>query len=184
MRLKHRLHDCLRDQHGFTLAELLVVLCLMAVLSGFFLQSFVFVMTQFQHRMALLELEDNLAMAIDYLVTDGANSIAVKDCNAEQLTLLTEDAVIIYTIGTDLQAKEHFYDLTGKILYRRESTQVNRQPMVNFISGFCVSYYDSTGAATSDPDCVSMVDIQLEGVWNDTVVQKRQIICLKDSDYL
>ena len=28
---------------------------------------------------------------------------------------------------------EHLYPLEGKILYRKESTQWNRQPMANFI---------------------------------------------------
>ena len=174
----------LRSQSGFTLVELLVVLCLLSVLFSFFLQTFLFAMAQFHNRMALMELEENLAIAADAIASDGVNSIAVETCEPDSLILLTETDRIVYTIAQDLQAKEHLYKLTGKTFYRRENTQGTRQPMANFISAFCVSYYDCTGEETFDADSVDIVKVQLKGQWNDTLVQKQLIVRLKDSDYL
>lgn len=184
MQCRQKAHDKLHSTAGFTLTELLVVICLLGLLSGFFLQCFVFVMEQYRNRIALLELEDNLCMAMDFLAADFEKTVAVSGCNGSSLTLQTNDGKIYYTVGTDTQAKEHFYDLEGKIFYRRENTQKNRQPMANFISNFSVVYYDETGTPTETDSTVETVEILLEGTWNDTVIQQRQFARLKDSDYL
>ena len=149
-----------------------MVLCLFALLSGFFLNCFVFAMNQYHHSIALMELEDNLGNAMDWLSADLADTIAVLECKADGLSLQTAEKKIYYTTGTDTQAKEHFYDLTGKIFYRREHTQKNRQPMANFITGFYITYYDEQGTLTSYAANVKMVDILLEGTWHDTVLSK------------
>lgn len=179
IRLSHKLHG----KGGFTMAEMLVVLCLLALLSGFFLQCYVFVMEQYRHRIALMELEENLTIAMDLIAADFAEAIGVADCSVDSLSILKSDGTVYYTTGTDTQAKEHFYDLTGKILYRRENTQWNRQPMANFISGFCVSYYNQVGEYTAHSSDVSAVEVKLEGTWNDTVITQRHIAELKDSYY-
>lgn len=168
---------------GFTLAEMLVVLCLTAILSGFLIQCFVFVMDQYRNRIALMELEENLSISMDFIAKDLADCTGVFECNADSLTVVKEDGVVYYTTGTDTQAKAHFYDLTGKILYRREHTQWNRQPMANFVSRLCVNYYDSTGVCTTDDKSVYLVEVELEGVWNDTVIVQRQIARIQDSKY-
>ena len=184
MQIQKTVHDKLAGNTGFTLTEVLVVLCLFALLSGFFLNCFVFAMEQYQHSIALLELEDNLYNSMDWLASDLAETIAVSDCNASGLTLETAEGKIYYTLGTDTQAKEHFYDLTGKIFYRRETTQKNRQPMANFISCFRVTYFDELGNPTEHAPSVKTVEILLEGTWNDTVISQRQAVRLKDSNYL
>ena len=184
MGLPKMLSEKLSAQSGFTLTECLVVLCLLALLSGALLHGFVFAMDQYQRSIALLELEDNLCNAMDWLARDLANSTAISACSADSLTIQTEEGKIYYTTGTDTQAKEHFYNLTGKIFYRRESTQKNRQPMANFISSFYVTSYDETGKITVIPSNVKIVEVLLEGVWNDTVRSKRQVVRLYDSDYL
>lgn len=180
MQIQNKLHS----QRGVTLAELLVVMCLLAVLMGFFLQSFGFVLSQFQYRMALMELEDNLSLAAEWIASDGANSARVDACQKESLILQCFDGAVTYTIDSDPQAKEHFYNLTGKILYRRESTQRNRQPMANFISEFRITYYDACGIETEDADCVALVEVLLKGQWNAAKAEKRQWIRLKDTAYL
>ncbi len=168
---------------GFTLTEMLVVLCLVAVLSGFFLQCFIFVMEQYQSRMALLELDDNLSIAMDYIAMDLADCIGVSGCSTDSLTILHPDGAIYYTTGTDPQEKAHFYDLKGKILYRRENTQRNRQPMANFVSRLCVNYYDRAGIRTADAASVYIIEVELEGIWNETTVKQRQIARIQDSRY-
>lgn len=184
MHLERTVRNKLTNHAGFTLTEMLVVICLFALLSGFFLNCFVFAMEQYQYCIALMELEDNLNNAMDWLATDLAESIAVSDCSESGLTLQTAEGKIYYTLGTDTQAKEHFYDLTGKIFYRRENTQKNRQPMANFISCFRVTYYDEMGNLTESATSVTTVEILLEGTWRDTVISQRQIARLNDSDYL
>lgn len=172
-----------KDNAGFTLVEVLVTICLLSLLFGFFLQCFVFVMEQYRCRIALLELEENISIAIDLLETDLSQTIGVSACNHDSLTIQQMDGMIYYTLGTDTQSKDHFYDLTGKILYRRESTQWNRQPMANFISSFRVIYYDEDANPTEQASLVKSIEIQLEGIWNHTVIRRSQIIRLKDSHY-
>lgn len=173
---------CYKD--GFTLAEVLVVMLLLSILSGFFLQCFTFVMEQYRYRIALLELEENLSISMDLIAKDLSDAIGVTDCNSGSLTLQMRDKKVYYTIGTDQQADEHFYDLKGKILYRRENTQRNRQPMLNYISRFTVTYYDEEGNCATDSDRVSTVAVELEGTWNETVLTQKRIVRLKDSNYL
>ena len=181
---RNDIRKLLHRQQGVTLAELLVVLSLLSILFGFFLRCFVFSMEQYQYRTAFLELQDNLAIAIDLIASDVAEGTAVLDCNEEKLSLQKGARKVYYDLGTDLQATEHFYDLEGKILYRRESTQWNRQPMANFISRFAIIYYDSNGAVTERADKVAVIEVVLESQWKQSMIQQRQILRLKDSDYL
>ena len=109
-----------------------MVICITSMLLSFFLQCFFTVSEQHKQRSAMLELQDNLSLAIELLTRDIARSTSVLDCHAQQLTLQQEN-IISYSLGTDRQAQEHLYALEGKILYRQESTQGNRQPMANFI---------------------------------------------------
>lgn len=171
------------SKKGFTLAEMLVVLILLCTLSGFFLQSFTFVMEQYQHRLALLELEENLSISMEYIAKDLSESIGVVACKSDSLKLQTLDGKVDYTLGTDQQADEHFYDLKGKILYRRENTQQNRQPMANYISCFRIVYYDENGNYTEESSQVCAVEILLEGQWKETVITQKRIARLKDSYY-
>lgn len=177
-------HKKLNSCAGFTFTELLVVLCLFALLSGFFLNCFVFAMEQYRNSIALMELEDNLCISMDCIASDLRETTAVLNCSTDSLNLQTVDCKVYYTRGTDTQAKEHFYDLTGKILYRRENTQINRQPMANFISDVCVNYYDELGNPTEQASNVKIVEILLEGTWNETVISKALAVRLNDSDYL
>ena len=177
-------HIKLYSQRGMTVAEVLVVICLLAVLSRFFLQCFVFVQDQYRHRIALLELEDNISISLEWLERDLLASIGVSSCSQDSLTLAMPDGMVYYTVGTDTQAKEHFYELKGKILYRRESTQKNRQPLTNFISRFYVTYYDKLGNKTTDVAKVCAVQIVVEGTWKDTVLTQQLAARWNDSDYL
>lgn len=102
-----------RVKQGFTLPELLVVLFLLSLLSSFLLRCFAAVATQQEQRLALLELENNLAIAQSWLGDDIAKSSAVLDCAAEQLTL-QQDQLVSYTLGTDQQITEHLYPLEEK----------------------------------------------------------------------
>lgn len=177
------MHHRICNKKGFTLVEMLVVIILLSILSGFFLQCFTFMVEQYHHRIALLELEENLSIAMDLIVKDLSESVGVSNCEANSLTLQTLDKKIYYTLGTDQQADEHFYDLKGKILYRRENTQINRQPMANFISRFTAVYYDASGNCTEDISQVRVVAVALEGQWNETVITQKRIVRLKDAYY-
>lgn len=183
MQIWKRIQDKSKKNDGFTLAELLVVFCLLAILSGFFVQCFVFVLDQYRNRIALLELEENMSISMELIAKDLADCTGVSGCSADSLTVLKSDGAVYYTIGTDTQAKDHFYDLKGKILYRRENTQRNRQPMANFVSRLCIHYYDSTGTATIDDTEVYLVEVELEGIWKDTPIVYRQIARIQDSQY-
>ncbi len=185
---QYKLGQKITTTKGFTLAELLVVLILLSLLLTFFLQCFFFVMHQYQGRMALLELDDNLSIGIEHIAANGANSVAVTGCNTDVLVMKyvigTTENTVRYAIGTDTQADLHLYDLTGKVLRFRKGPTGKQEPIANFISDFRVTYYDHMGNVTTEIDRVHAVDVQLEGQWNNTTIQKRRVIRLKTSNYL
>lgn len=183
MKQRNRLRDKVKNNSGFTLIELLVTLCLLSVLSGFMLQCFTFVMEQYRNRMDLLELEENLSISLDVIATDMADCIGVSGCNTENLTVRKTDKTVYYSTGTDEQSKEHFYNLTGKILYRKENILGNRQPMANFLFPLCITYYDSTGTITTDDTKVHLVAVEVKGEWKDTIIKQQQIFKIADSQY-
>lgn len=173
----------LKGQQGFTLAEVLVVLSLLSLLSIFFLRCFFFVAEQQQQHNARLELEDNLMIAASLLAEDISKSTAVLDCESQQL-VLQQTKIIYYNLGEDQQANAHAYPLEGKVLYRRENTQSSRQPMANFISNLDITYLDKNGEKTMDADTVCAIELVLEGRWREKVFQQRQIVRLEGMDYL
>lgn len=59
-----------QKQAGFTLPELLVVLFLLSLLSAFLMQCLFTLTEQQKQRLAFLELEDNLNLAMDWLKED------------------------------------------------------------------------------------------------------------------
>lgn len=173
----------IKGRQGFTLAEVLVVLSLLSLLSVFFLRCFFFVAEQQQQHNARLELEDNLMIAASLLAEDISKSTAVLGCESQQL-ILQQTKIIYYNLGEDQQASAHVYPLEGKILYRREHTQQSRQPMANFISDLVVTYLDKNGEKTTEADRVCAVEFVLEGYWRERVFQQRQIVRLEGVDYL
>ena len=172
-----------KTQQGFTLAEVLVVLSLLSLLSVFFLRCFFFVAEQQQQHNARLELEDNLMIAASLLAEDISRSTAVLGCESQEL-VLQQTKTIYYNLGEDQQASAHVYPLEGKILYRREHTQQSRQPMANFISDLVVTYLDKNGEKTTEADRVCAVEFVLKGCWRERVFQQRQIVRLEGVDYL
>lgn len=172
-----------KGRQGFTLAEVLVVLSLLSLLSVFFLRCFFFVAEQQQQHNARLELEDNLMIAASLLAEDISRSTAVLGCESQEL-VLQQTKTIYYNLGEDQQASAHVYPLEGKILYRREHTQQSRQPMANFISDMVLTYFDKDGEKTTDADRVCAVEFVLEGYWREMVFQQRQIVRLEGVDYL
>lgn len=173
----------IKGRQGFTLAEVLVVLSLLSLLSVFFLRCFFFVAEQQQQHNARLELEDNLMIAASLLAEDISKSTAVLGCESQQL-ILQQTKIIYYNLGEDQQASAHVYPLEGKILYRREHTQQSRQPMANFISDLVVTYLDKNGEKTTEADRVCAVEFVLKGCWRERVFQQRQIVRLEGVDYL
>lgn len=171
------------SQRGFTLPEMLVVICITSMLLSFFLQCFFTVSEQHKQRSAMLELQDNLSLAIELLTRDIARSTSVLDCHAQQLTLQQEN-IISYSLGTDRQAQEHLYALEGKILYRQESTQGNRQPMANFIDTITFQYLDQRGFPVKDADLVQAVYVKISGQWQGKTIQQEQIVRLAGTAYL
>ena len=172
-----------KGQQGFTLAEVLVVLSLLSLLSVFFLRCFFFVAEQQQQHNARLELEDNLMIAASLLAEDISRSTAVLGCESQEL-VLQQTKTIYYNLGEDQQASAHVYPLEGKILYRREHTQQSRQPMASFISDLVVTYLDKNGEKTTEADRVCAVEFVLKGCWRERVFQQRQIVRLEGVDYL
>jgi prepilin-type N-terminal cleavage/methylation domain-containing protein len=172
-----------RDTRGFTLPEVLVVLCLLSILLPFLLRCFFTIAEQQKQRTALGELEDNLLIAAETLTGDIAGSTAVLSCEENQL-VLQKKTVIYYTLGTDEQAKEHFYPLEGKILYRRESSQWNRQPMANFLETLTFFYLDDQGQPTLEAAAVRAVGFCITGLWQEQRLERTQIIRLAGNDYL
>lgn len=102
----------------------------------------------------------------------------------EQLVLQQPRTGIQYTLGIDQQATEHLYPLEGKILYRKENIQWNRQPMANFIETFTISYLDKYGQLTEEPTAVCAVGIHLTGCWQNGRIEKQQIVRLMKKGYL
>ncbi len=171
------------NKNGFTLPELLVTICLTSVLLSCFLTCFFIISDLHRNRSAMLELQDNLFLAIELLSEDIAKSTAVIDCANETLTL-QQGEVIYYSLGQDQQFREHFYFLEGKVLYRRESMQKNRQPMANFIDTLEFYYLDQNGRTTENSEEVNAIHIFLTGKWMDRTIQIDQIIRLAGTLYL
>lgn len=174
---------CKRYEEGFTIPELLVALCLTAMLLSFFMQCFFTVSAQHRERSALLELEDNLMLASEMLAEDIGKSTAVLECNSEKISL-QQKRVVEYSLGRDQQAEEHFYGLEGNILYRRENNQQARQPMANFINTLTFSYLDRYGHHTAIPEEVEAVYLCITGEWNGREICTRQVIRLAGAIYV
>lgn len=168
---------------GFTLPELLVVLFLLSLLLSFLLRCFFTIENQHRQHLALLELEDNLTLAITDMAEDISKSTVVLNCEEEQLTL-QQNKIIYYTLGVDQQEAEHLYPLEGKILYRRESSQWNRQPMANFITAMHFSYFDASGQHTTDCLSVRTVMLCVEGCFQGNRIQQKQVVQLAGENYI
>lgn len=168
---------------GFTLPEMLVTLCLLALLFPVLLRCFQTLAEQQRQRAALLELEDNLLMAVEILTREIAGSTAVLSCEENRL-VLQQDSVIYYDIGDDLQMEDHLYPMEGKILYRREDSQSARQPMANFVETLTFFYLDEAGQPTDEAALTRAVGFSLTGVWRETQLQCRQVIRLAGAVYL
>jgi len=173
----------MNNEKGFTLPELLVTICLLSLLSSFLLQCFSNVAVQHRQRMALLELEDNLMLAITALAEDAGRSTAVLHCKQDELAL-QQEKVIYYSLGDDQQMEEHFYPLEGKILYRRENTQWNRQPMANFLTALHISYLDGKGQMVQEAHAVRAVVLCVEAQWQGKTLQQTQVVRLLGDRYL
>jgi type II secretory pathway component PulJ len=172
-----------RYKGGFTIPELLVAICLTAMLLSFFLQCFFTVSAQYRERSALLELQDNLMLAAELLTADIGKSAEVLECDPEKLTL-QQTKVVEYSLGRDQQAEEHFYELEGNILYRRENNQQTRQPMANFIKTLTFSYLDQYGRHTALPEEVRAVYLCVTGEWNGRELCTKRLIRLAGAMYL
>ncbi len=172
-----------RNSKGFTIPELLVALCLTAMLLSFFMQCFLTISAQHRERTALLELRDNLIMAAEMLASDIGKSTAVLSCDSEKLSLQQKN-VVEYSLGRDQQAEEHFYELEGNILYRRENNQQARQPMANFIKTLTFSYLNRYGQHTALPEETEAVYLCITGQWNGREIQTEQVIRLAGAMYL
>ena len=171
------------EQQGFALSEVLVAICLMALLLPFLFHCFFSISEQQKQRAALLELEDNLLLAVEYLTMDIARSTAVLECK-EELLILQQNQIVYYDLGEDQQADEHIYLLEGKILYRRESSQWNRRPMANFIDTLIFFYLDEAGNPTQEAASVRAVGFCLVGTWQDQQLQYKQIVNLAGNEYI
>ena len=178
-----RFRKIMTANQGFTLPEVLVALCLLAMLLPVLLRCFGTMAEQQRQRAALLELEDNLLLAVEILMGEIAGSTAVLDC-AENCLVLQQDSVIYYDLGDDQQLKEHLYPLEGKILYRREDSQIARQPMANFVETLTFFYLDGAGQPTDEAALARAVGFSLTGAWQETQLQYRQVIRLAGEAYL
>lgn len=173
----------LRARQGFTLPEILVAMCLLAMLLPFLLRCFFYISEQQKQLAALLELEDNLLLAVESLTNDIVSSTAVLDCD-EKLLILWQDRIIYYDLGDDIEAGNHLYQLEGEVLYRRENIQQNRQPMANFIDELTFSYWDETGQPTTEAEAVRKVGFSIAGSCQRRQVRYQQIVNLAGEAYL
>lgn len=171
------------NQKGFTLPELLVTICLTSFLLSFFLTCFFTISDSYKHYSAMLELQDNLLSAVELLTTDIAGSTAVIECAADGCTLQQENC-IYYSLGKDQQYQEHFYRLEGKILYRRESMQKNRQPMANFLDTLEFRYLDQNGVPTEQCEDVRAIQFLVSGSYLGQRMKLEQIVRLAGALYV
>ena len=176
-----------RKQGGFTLPELLVVLCLIAVLLPFFTKCFLFAADQQKNRIAIEELQDNLMIAMEVISRDISRSSEVTAWSSDTITLrnaFQSEKTVTYSTGKDEQAKEHFYLLEGKILYCLESTQKTRQPMANFIDTLTISCLDCNGMPAKETEQICAVHLTITGTWKDRTLKQEQIVRLAGSAYI
>lgn len=176
-----------RKHGGFTLPELLVVICLIAVLLPSLTQCFLFASEQHKNRIAIEELQDNLMIAMEVISRDISRSSEVITWSSDTITLqnaFQNGKTVTYSTGKDEQAKEHFYLLEGKILYRLESTQKVRQPMANFIDTLTISCLDCNGMPAKEADQICAVHLTITGTWKDRTLKQEQIIRLAGSAYI
>ena len=172
------------NQHGFTLPEILVVLVLTTIVLTSGMQYGTTMAMQHTKRTALLELQDNLTISAELLEQDISRSTQVLECDSGELNLQQTGRTVHYSTGNDQQAQEHSYLLEGKILYRRESTQYNRQPMANFLDTVVFTYLDRNGNVTTDPQQVRTVAFTLIGTMDGHCIREQRYVMLAGEAYV
>lgn len=172
------------NKRGFTLPEMLVVLVLTTIVLTSVMQYGNSMVMQQTKRMALLELQDNLTISAELLEQDISRSTQVLQCDSEELNLQQVSHTVHYSTGNDQQAQEHSYSLEGKILYRRESTQYNRQPVANFLDMAVFTYLDRNGTVTTDPQQVRTVAFTLTGQTDRHIIREQRYVMLAGETYV
>lgn len=162
----------MKQKQGSTLAELIVVLSVTAMILLVIFRAYFAMEEQKNFWLAKHELEENLAMAIEYIRQDALLSASVEQCDQSQLTLVQYPfqgayflkSTVKYTLKADPQKDDHLYQkLTGNVLYRKESSQSKHQPVANFITALTYRYLDDAGEETMKPENVRRLLVTAQG---------------------
>jgi prepilin-type N-terminal cleavage/methylation domain-containing protein len=145
-----------RDERGYTLAELLTAMAVLALLmSGLFLtlrQG----QTVYLYGAGRAEVQQNARVALERMLRElrTAGSVATADGDDVKFTFL-DDTNTLVTVE---------YSVAGTALQRNQTVPaVAGQPdvLVGGVTGFTVTYYDITNTATTTADDVYVVDISI-----------------------
>jgi prepilin-type N-terminal cleavage/methylation domain-containing protein len=166
----------LRSERGITLIELLAAMAIMGVLVGAFGQMLITTSSSSNRTMEQATLQDLARSAIDGLTRDmreATNTLGTSPVEALSGTTLTFDAP---DEGTPFHLRRIAYRLVGGELDRSVTTSLNTGnapwswpgtsgpwtgTVDSITNGSIFTYYDATGAQTTDPAQVHSVRITL-----------------------
>ena len=173
--MNHRLRT-LDGEHGFTVIELAVAMAIMGVLVGAFGQMLITTSKSSTRTEEQATLQDLARTAISGLTRDlreATNTLGTSPVESMSSTTLTFDAP---DEATPFHLRRIAYRLVGGELDRSVTTSLNTgnapwqwpatsgpwEAMLDSITNSSIfTYYDATGATTTDPTAVSSVRITL-----------------------
>mgnify|MGYP005835223683 CR=1 FL=1 len=146
-------------QEGFTLVEVLVGLFLFCVLAGVTLNLYFSGVLWWQRQEGLLEVQDNLRIALDRLCRELRTAQRLDaQSGAEQLVFY-----VLYPEGTSgyVERKVRYYR-QNDVLYREWKGVSN--PLASHVTGFWLDYAPAEGPDVTDK---KLVTIRMEGRTRD-----------------
>jgi prepilin-type N-terminal cleavage/methylation domain-containing protein len=155
----------MRDERGYTLAELLTAMAVLALLmSGLFLalrQG----QTVYLYGAGRAEVQQNARVALERMLRElrTASSVVTADADDVEFTFL-DDTNTLVTVE---------YSVAGTNLQRNQTVPaVAGQPeiLTGGITDFTVTYYNITNTATTTPAAVYAVDISITTGSNDATL--------------
>jgi prepilin-type N-terminal cleavage/methylation domain-containing protein len=158
--------NTLRNQRGFTLAELLVVVAILALVLAGTLVALQQGQNAYQYGSGRVEVQQSARMAVDRMVRDLRTGTVVTASTATSVGFqYIDDTGATVTVT---------YSLTGTNLQRNQTNPVpaaaQPETLIGNVNALALTYYDVNNAVTATPANVRVVDIKLTTQPNDTTL--------------